>query len=124
MIDQIPIDRSIDLITQKLRETLGVRGKNLKAALGKARRRLPRRIYRQAMVLARAEPLAGHPKLCLTLDRPALEAAAFEVRAHLESIDLADQRKGWWLGMLGSLSFNLILMCTLVICLLVWNGAL
>lgn len=124
MTDQISLDETIAEIGTLLRAKLGVRGKDLGVALGKARHRLPRRIYRQAMTLVQAEPLAGHPKLRLTLDGAALTTAATEVSAHLEAIDLADRRKGWWLGALGGLSFNLILFTGLLIGLLVWRGNL
>ncbi len=124
MSEQIPLDQMIAEIATQLRAKLGVRGKDLGTALGKARHRLPRRIYRQALILVRAQPLAGHPKLRLTLDGPALESAAAEVSAHLEAIDLADRRKGWWLGMLGGLSFNLILMAVALVGFLIWRGIL
>lgn len=108
----------------QLKERLGVGGADLMVALGRARHRLPRRVYRQGLLLARAEPLAGHPKLRLTLDAPALIVAAAEVSRHLETIDLADRRKGWWLGMLGGLSFNLILTVIVLVAVLVWRGFL
>ena len=111
--DQIETDisRTADLLGEKL----GARGRDLSAALAKARHRMPRRIYRQASRLAKAEPLAGHPKLRLTLDAEGLHAAASEVQAHLTAIDLADRRKGWWLGMLGGMAFNLLAALTLFI---------
>lgn len=122
MNEHISIEQIIIDLRAQLREKLGVKGSDLGVALNRARHRLPRRVYRQGMVLAQAEPLAGHPKLRLTLDAPVLNVAASEVRAHLETVDLADQRKGWWLGVLGGLSFNLILMCALLIAVLVWRG--
>ena len=94
----------------------------MSAALAKARHRLPRRIHRQASRLAKAEPLAGHPKLRLTLDAEGLHAAAFEVQAHLAAIDLADRRKGWWLGMLGGLAFNILLSLVMALVFLRWRG--
>ena len=124
MIEQTPLDQMITAIVAELRAKLGVRGKDLAGALGKAKHRLPRRIYQQAMTLVAAEPLAGHPKLPQTLDSAALSAAATEVRAHLEAIDLADRRKGWWLGALGGLSFNLILMAVLLLGFLIWRDIL
>ena len=119
-----PLDQMISTVLGDLRAKLGVRGKNLAAAMAKARHRLPRRIYRQGMILVAAEPLAAHPKLRLTLDQPALRAAADEISAHLATIDLAEKRKSWLLGMLGGLSFNLILMVALLISFLVWRGFL
>ena len=108
-----------DLISQTkdlMREKLGVR------ALDMAKNRLPGKVYSQAMVLAKAETLSAHPKLCLTLDAPALALAASDVQAYLNTIDLADRRKGWILGMLGSLAFNLILFVVVLGLVLYWRG--
>jgi hypothetical protein len=124
MSEQISLEQMIAGIVAQLREKLGVRGKTLDLTVTNARHRLPRRIYRQALILVQAEPLAGHPKLRLTLNQPTLVSAAQEVSAHLEAIDLADQRKGWWLGLLGGLSFNLILAGVLLTVFLVWRGFL
>lgn len=105
-----------------LQDKLGASGASLAAGLRKVRRRLPRGIHAQARALAAAETLAGHPKLCLTLDTPALARAATQVQAHLERIDLADRRRSWWLGMLGGLAFNLLALMALLIGVLVWRG--
>ncbi|WP_171207834.1 MULTISPECIES: hypothetical protein [unclassified Ruegeria] len=105
-----------------LRGKLGVRDKTLAASVKRAKRRLPRRVYKEAMVLARAEPLADHPKLRLVLDTKRLARAADEVQSHLRAIDLADRRWGWFLGLLGSLSFNLIALTVLALIVLYWRG--
>ena len=44
-----------------LRAKLGVRDKTLEASIRKAKRRLPRRVYNQALILARAEAMAEVP---------------------------------------------------------------
>lgn len=111
-------------IVAALRTKLGVRAKNLESALAKARYRLPRRIYRQAMSLVKAKPMAGHPKLRQMLDMDSLGAAAAEVNLHLEAIDPSDRRKGFWLGALGGLVFNLILMAVALGGFLAWHGNL
>lgn len=114
-----------DLIAQTkslMRDKLGVRASDMARAAAKAKNRLPGRVYNQAILLAKAEPLAGHPKLCLTLDAPGLGAAAEEVQQYLNSIDLADRRKGWILGMLGGLAFNMILFVVLLLLVLYWRG--
>lgn len=105
-----------------LRQKLGVQDKTLTASVKRAKRRLPRRIYKQAMVLARAEPMVAHPKLRLVLDNPKLARAADEVQAHLTAINLADRRWGWFLGMLGGLAFNLLALTTLLLVFLWWQG--
>lgn len=103
-----------------LQDRLGVRGKTLAQALRRARHRLPRRVYKQAMRLAQAEPMAAHPKLRLTLDTPPLARAAEEVQSHLRDIDKADRRKGWWLGVLGGMAFNILLLIILLLVALYW----
>ncbi len=105
-----------------MRARLGVRGRTLRAALARARHRLPRRIRARAARLAAAEPLARHPKLRLTLDHAALARAAAELRDHLDSIDAAERRKGWWLGVLGGLAFNMLAFLALLLAVLRWRG--
>lgn len=118
------IENQIAQTMELLREKLGVGGRDLNTALSRAGHRLPRRIRHQVRKLAQAEPLASHPKLCRTLDAAGLSSAAHEVRAHLKTIDLADRRKGWWLGMLGGLAFNVLLAVVLLIGVLIWRGYL
>lgn len=95
---------------------------DLAGALKKARRRLPRRIFRQGMLLAEALPLLEHPKLQFTVDEPRLRGAAREVKAHLEAIDLADRRKGRVLDILASIAFALIIVFALTVAVLRWRG--
>ena len=115
---QIRIAQTIAL----LRAKLGVRDKTLTASVQRAKRRLPRRVYKQALVLARAEQMAAHPKLRLVLDNPKLVQASEDVQAYLGSINLADRRMGWFLGMLGGLAFNMLALTVLVLLFLWWRG--
>ncbi len=116
------IPERIAQIAALMRAKLGARGTTLRAALRKGRHQLPRRILRQARLLAEAGPFADHPKLRLTLDAEALGKAAGEVEAHLQAIDLADRRKGWWLGMLGGMAFNILAFAALLVAVLRWRG--
>lgn len=104
-----------------LRAKLGVRDKTLEASIRKAKRRLPRRVYRQAMVLARSEAMASHPKMRLILDTPKLVRASDVVQDHLGRINLADRRWGWFLGLLGGLAFNLLALTALLLVFLWWR---
>ncbi|WP_209599415.1 hypothetical protein [Ruegeria sp. HKCCSP351] len=104
-----------------LRAKLGVRDKTLEASIRKAKRRLPRRVYRQAMMLARSEAMASHPKMRLILDTPKLVRASDVVQDHLGSINLADRRWGWFLGLLGGLAFNLLALTALLLVFLWWR---
>ncbi|MBO9410167.1 MULTISPECIES: hypothetical protein [Ruegeria] len=116
------IQTQIAQTVQLLRDKLGVRDKTLTASVRKAKRQLPRRIYKQALLLANAEQMAAHPKLRLVLDTPKLARASEEVQDHLTGINLADRRLGWFLGMLGGLAFNLLALLVLLLVFLRWQG--
>ncbi len=105
-----------------LRKKLGVKDKTLTASVRRAKRRLPRKIYKQAMILAQAEQMADHPKLRLVLDTPRLAQASDDVQAHLNAINLADRRWGAFLSFLGSLALGLIALGALTVVVLRWRG--
>lgn len=115
------LEQDIEEIRALLKEREHASG-DLAAALKRARRRLPRRVYRQGLRLAEALPLLEHPKLRLTVEEKPLRGAARELRAHLEQIDLADRRKGFWLGILGSIGFSVLAVLALLIVVLRWRG--
>ncbi len=122
MLENTDIQSQIAQTVQLLRKKLGVRDKTLTASVRKAKRQLPRRIYKQALLLANAEQMAAHPKLRLVLDTPKLVQASEEVQAYLSGINLADRRWGWFLGMLGGLAFNLLALAVLLLVFLRWQG--
>ncbi len=122
MVEQVDMAEQIGQVRELLSERLGAKGSDLRRALVHARPDLPRRVRRQAALLAAAEPLTSHPKLRLTLDPVALGSAAEAVKAHLSQVDRRDLRKGWWLGLLGGLVFNLMLLAGLVLAWLIWRG--
>ncbi|SLN75344.1 hypothetical protein [Ruegeria meonggei] len=122
MSENNEIQTQIADTVQLLRKKLGMRDKTLTASVRKAKRQLPRRIYKQAMVLANSEQMAAHPKLRLVLDTPKLVRASEEVQAHLGGINRADRRMGRFLGMLGGLAFNLLALLALLVVVLWWQG--
>ena len=122
MSEQQRIAEDIAQIAVLLRGRLGAGGTTLAGSLRRARHRLPRGLRAPARRLAEAEPLAAHPSLRLTLDAAALGEDARRLRAHLEAVDLADRRRGWWLGMLGALAFNMLALVALLIVVLRWRG--
>lgn len=115
------LDKEIADIQQLLQDREGAGG-SLAEALQKARRRLPRRIYKQGLLLADATAALEHPKLRSTVDEKRLLRAAREVRGHLKQVDLADRRKGRVLQILGSIAFSLIAVVVLLIVVLRWRG--
>ncbi|WP_051927456.1 hypothetical protein [Ruegeria halocynthiae] len=122
MPENTDIQTQIAQTVQLMRGKLGARDKTLAESVRKAKRRLPRRIYKQAMVLAQAEQMAAHPKLRLVLDTSRLARASEEVQTHLSGINLADRRLGWFLGMLGGLAFNLLALLVLLLVFLRWQN--
>lgn len=115
------LEQEIAAIRKLLKQREHASG-DLATALGQARRRLPRRIYRQGMLLARTLPLLEHPKLRLTVEEKPLRAAAEEVKGHLKEIDLAGRRKTLLLSILGSMAFSLLAVFTLLRVVLRWRG--
>lgn len=111
-------------LRQHLRETLGVKGRDLDHALRRARRQLPRGLRQAGTRIVEADAMLGHPKLERLVDYEARRAdyAAFD--AHLGSIDLADQRWGRFLELAAIVAFNLIVVTALFITWLVWSGYL
>ncbi|MCB4455036.1 hypothetical protein [Leisingera sp. McT4-56] len=115
------LDQDIEDIRTLLKEREHASG-DLAAALKHVRRRIPRRIYKQGMKLAAALPLLDHPKLRMTVDEKPLRGAAREVKAHLQKIDLAERRKDFWLGVLGSAAFSILCVLILLVVVLRWRG--
>lgn len=107
-----------------MRDKLGVRARTLREARTPAKRLLPRKVFKSFETLQKAEPFLAHPKLARTVDPTAIAMASKALRSHLEAIDIADRRKGWWLGLAGGLAFNLLLACALLLVLLSWRGIL
>lgn len=123
MSDSSQIDARIDGLFRLMRTKLKVRGRDFPSALEKGGRLLPKAVRKQAQVLADAIPLSAHPKLRATLDHRALERAARDLETHLEAIDLAEQRKSYWLGVLGTIAFNLLLIIAALIVFALWQSS-
>lgn len=115
---QTEIQQSLAL----MREKLGIRGTTASETLSRCKRMMPRHVYGAVKSLADAESYLEHPRLRQTLDTTSLSRAASDVTTHLKAVDTADRRKGWWLGMLGGLAFNMIAFGTLLVVVLIWRG--
>lgn len=109
MTQPLDLSQDIDALSQLLHEKTGVSGRTFAARARKARRRLPRAAMRQARLIAEAEERLENPRLRVTLQDPRYGEAIAGLKAHLDGIDLAERRRGWWLGMLGGLAFNFLL---------------
>lgn len=124
MNDITQYERHVVELSKGLQSKLKLRNAPFPALVARSRKRLPRRVYKSAMQLVEAERFANHPKLSRTVDFAALSHAARVVSDHLDGIDLADERKGKILSLLGSVSINLIAVAILLIAVLLWRGYL
>ncbi|QFT57437.1 hypothetical protein FIU94_01260 [Sulfitobacter sp. THAF37] len=122
MLTEKDITARTQSLQQLLQDKLGVRGRDLEHALRKAGRLLPRRVRRQAAQLARAEKMAGNPRLARQIDGGALARAQSDVTAHLSAIDLADRRKGRLIALGAVVAANLLIVCTAFVVWLWWRG--
>lgn len=114
----------VEAISAALQSKLRLKPAPFPTLVARSRKGLPRHVWRNAQVLAEAQEAAAHPKLWRTLDFAGLSRSAELVQAHLRALDLADERRGKRLSLLGSLSFNLIVVVGLLIGVLVWRGFL
>jgi hypothetical protein len=121
-MDPNGIDEKINDIRHLLVERLRVKGRSLSVQLRKAGRRLPRAVTREARYLAEVQSLAANPKLARRIDIAKVAAAHNRIREHLLAIDPKEARKDRILGLLGVLSFNLIVIFVLGVTLLWYRG--
>ncbi|WP_299550508.1 hypothetical protein [uncultured Tateyamaria sp.] len=109
-------------VQDALAAAFGVRGKSLETALRRTGRRLPRRLRAEAQKIVAAQSVGGHPKLMRQVDGTALSSAEERIVRFLQGIDRADRRKGVWLGIVGAVAFNILLVAAVVITWMWWAG--
>jgi len=124
MFDARDLEKKAARLHALVRDRFGVDQPDLARAARKLGRRVPKRVRTAMISVQAARQRATHPKLRLQIDPRALETN-FDIAArHLEAVDKADRRKGAILGVLGGISFNLILVFVLVLVVLIWRGLL
>lgn len=109
-------------VADLMKANLRIRGKDLTAKLRHTGRLLPKRIKREATYLAETVALAENPKLQRMIDYDKANSAHKTCIEFLNSVDLADRRKGALLGILSSFAMAFIVVAVLVISVLVWRG--
>jgi len=114
----------IEAISAGLQKKLRLSAAPFPKLVARSRKFLPRHVWRRAKSLADAEEFATHPKLCHTLDLAELSKSAALVQAHLKALDIADERKTRRLSLLGTLSFNMMIVVALLIAVLMWRDFL
>lgn len=117
-----PTIKYADNVRRLIEERLRIKGATLEKALSKAGRLLPKWAHREGRYLVQATQFSEHPKLRLTIDGVKVERAHKALIAHLKTIDPAERRKTRILGVLGVVSFNLIIVVTAFLAFLMWRG--
>lgn len=113
-----------DEVRVLIEKRLRIKGATLEKALSKSGRLLPKWAHREGRYLAQACQFMGHPKLRLMIDESKVSKAHRTLVAHLKTIDPAERRKTQVLGLLGVISFNLIIVSIALISFLNWRGYL
>ena len=90
----------------------------------KAGSKVPRELRPALARIRDAAHLTGHPKLLRTIDARVWARDVTQVVQGLEKLDLADQRKGFWLGLAGGMAFNLLLFGAFFVWVLWYFGLL
>ncbi|TCL10254.1 hypothetical protein BXY66_2323 [Shimia isoporae] len=121
-MDAQTLDRKTDEVLLLAKAKFGVRSKSLDKAMKKIGRRVPNWLHKEAAVIADARGLTGHPKLMMQMDHVRVQRAFDSIKAHLETVDRRERRIDRILDVLGSVSFNLIVLTALVILFLRWRG--
>ncbi len=115
------IDKKIDHLLGLAHAQFGIKTQRLDVAMRRIGRQVPSFVQKQAEVLVIAQQTAGHPKLMQQIDAWRVEKAFKVVQAGLMNEDRADRRRGAILSLLGSLCFNLISVCALILAVLLWR---
>ncbi len=118
----LTMQQMVNEVRDGLQGKLHVRGRSLDAQIRKAGRRLPRRVRQDATYLAQGVALMENPKLARMIDIGKARQAHRNVMAHLNSIDIAAQRRNAALNLVASIAFALLVTGVLLLFVLWQRG--
>ncbi len=116
------IAKRSERVRNALEDAFGVRSKTLARAVRKTGRRLPRRLRGDAAQIVLAEGYGGNPKLLRAVDGASLAAAEGRLVDWLASVDRADARRGYWIGIGAMIGFNILLGVAVIVFWMWWTG--
>ncbi len=122
MVSEDSIEKRSARVQSALYGAFGVRARSLSAALRKTGRRMPKRLHAQARLIVAAENLGGNPRLLRQVDGAALARAEDAVVGWLDTIDRADRRKAFWIGIGATVGFNVLLITAGIVFWMWWTG--
>lgn len=85
---------------------------------------LPRRLRREALFLAQADRMAGHPKLARQVDQTKLEHAHHALTSYLRPLGQAARWQGGFLSWASSFVLGLMVLAAAVVWIMIWRGLL
>ncbi|HCP80156.1 MAG TPA: hypothetical protein DIT67_00665 [Octadecabacter sp.] len=115
------VNKYADEVQNLIEQRLRIKGRTLEKALARAGRLLPKWAHREGRYLVQASQLMNHPKLRVMIDDAKVVKARDMLVTHLKTIDPKERRKTRVLGVLGVISFNLILVFAAFMVYLVWR---
>ena len=106
-------EEEISLRTSRMRDAIGAaygfKARDLRRAIKRAGRRLPKAVRGELQKVTQAEGFGGHPKLLRRVDMSQLAAAETALNAHLKTIDRAALRKTALIGWAAQAAFYILL---------------
>lgn len=124
MIDAKTLNSDIGQLLKVIERQFGIEADDLQSAMRKIGRRLPKSAHRHARTLIEAQAHAQNPKIALQLDEGALKLPYAALLRAVEAYNRKDARWGLILSTLGSVAFNVIAICVILIVVLRWRGFL
>ena len=122
MSESTDISRLAADIDTRLQKGFGQRRGPLLKRLRRAAGGVSKPLAQDVALIDEAVEFEAHPKLRKRVDAAAVKAAHDRIARHLDAIDPKERRKDFWLGLMGSLAFNLLAIVALVILVLKWRG--
>jgi hypothetical protein len=109
VIDAKTLNADIQQVIKLIDRQFGIHADDLKTAMRKIGRRLPKAAHRNAALLVEAQTQAQNPRIAVQLDEAPLKRPFDELIAAIESYDKKDAFKGRVLDILATMAFNLLL---------------
>ncbi len=121
-MDQTTVRQLVARIFQLLGEKLGARGADLETRVGRAGRKLPRRVRAAAQALVTADKLSRDPRLSLQLDPNHTSEAYAQCVNYLDRINPAANRSKLGYGLAATVAGQLLIVTAAAVMLLRWRG--
>jgi hypothetical protein len=122
MVQGLDIDGQAEALRQQLQARLGVKSKSFAQGIKRAGRRLPRRVRRSADVILAAQALGANPKLQRRVNQKEFRAACRDISTHLDSLDLAQERRDRRLRLAALIALQVLIVSGLFVVWLWWSG--